>query len=123
MVKTSKERGYTPIAIEFRTETLDRLRADARGEQRSVAFLVRRIVAQHYAEIDAGRGEHYVQTPARETHPADWRQVIPASAPQRFNLSTLHKSMGDSPKPSDPQQEIEIKQAAKTAPPESEDDK
>jgi hypothetical protein len=53
MPKTSKERGRTPTVIEFDTSVLERLRREARAQQRSVAFLVRRIVKLYYNAIDA----------------------------------------------------------------------
>jgi hypothetical protein len=98
MVKTSKERGFTPVCIEFKTHVLDRLRMDAQAEQRSVAFLVRRIVDQHYYEIDAGRGEQYQQVAPTPANPSGWVQVIPASAPPTIRIGQVNKTM-DPPKP------------------------
>jgi len=53
MPKTSKERGRTPTVIEFDTPVLDRLRREAKAEQRSVAFLVRKIVKLYFHAIDS----------------------------------------------------------------------
>jgi hypothetical protein len=105
MVRTSKERGYTPIAIEFKTEVLNRLRQDARADQRSVAFLVRQIVDLHYAEIDAGRGEHYRPVEPTPDNPSGLVRVFPASAPS--NISVLHKSDETAP-PAKPHLQINV---------------
>ena len=53
MAKTSQERGRTPTVIEFDTPMLERLRREARADQRSVAFLVRKIVKLYFGAIDA----------------------------------------------------------------------
>lgn len=58
MARTAKERGRTPTVIEFDTDILERLRIDARSDQRSVGYLVRQIVNLHYVEIDDPGDKH-----------------------------------------------------------------
>ena len=76
-LRTPADRGRSAIVIEFDTPVLERLRLDAKADQRSVGYLVRQIIGLHYAEIDAGRGEQYRQDP---TDPSGWKLHRPLSA-------------------------------------------
>lgn len=69
MAKTAKDRGRVPVCIEFDERVIQRLRADAAADQRSVAYWVRQIVNLHYAEIDDPGGYHSDPVSGR-THPS-----------------------------------------------------
>ncbi|HXP67864.1 MAG TPA: hypothetical protein VOA88_01155 [Candidatus Dormibacteraeota bacterium] len=86
MSRTPKERGFEVLTIEFKPAVLERLRMDAAAEERSVGYLVRRIVDQHYYEIDQGRGDHWQQIGGK------WvRHVPPSKSPAAMSLQPMVK--------------------------------